>query len=93
MAERFAAQRGDVDGCVRMCAVGVRRYSLAFQNSRSGSEWHGRTPTAEELAAYEAEGRRQRRVRDLTHAIRDAIERRPQPGGSGAVATRHGLRR
>ena len=50
MAERFAAQRGDVDGCVRMCAVGVRRYSLAFQNPRTGSFpdrtrlWHGPEP-------------------------------------------------
>ena len=42
------------------------------------ADWHGRTPTAEELATYETEGRRRRRVRDLTHAIRTAIERRPE---------------
>ena len=38
--------------------------------------WNGRTPTAAELTAYEAEGRRRRRMRDLTHAIEDAIARR-----------------
>ena len=40
--------------------------------------WNGRTPTAAELAEYWTQARRQRRVRDLTHAIARAIERRPQ---------------
>ena len=42
------------------------------------ADWHGRTPTAEELATYETEGRQRRRVRDLTHAIRTTIKRRPE---------------
>ena len=42
------------------------------------AEWNGRTPTAGELEEYWAEARRQRRARDLTHAIQRAIDRNPE---------------
>ena len=42
------------------------------------AEWNGRTPTSEELADYWVSARRQRRARDLTHAIQRAIDRNPE---------------